>query len=158
MRVTALALRELDADDGRAERLRMRDPLCRPHDLAVGSQHAALRERELQRTRLRQRLERRRWPSPWIRCDLDRGALVDAVRNSFEEAVEPRAHLECDVRELIRWIFRGRVTEVADVETLRAADALVRPDCLVRVERKVPPPLQHERRNANGSELRPRRP
>src|SRR5262249_55323583 len=121
MRVTALALRELDADDGRAERLRMRDPLCRPHDLAVGSRHAALRERELQRTRLRQRLERRRWPSPWIRCDLDRGALVDAVRNSFEEAVEPRAHLECDVRELIRWIFRGRVTEVADVETLRAA-------------------------------------
>src|SRR4029079_17186951 len=75
----------------------------------------------------------------------------------LEEAVEPVAHLYGGVLELVGRVRRGRVTEVAEVEALRAFEQLVCGDRLVGVEGEVTATLEHEGRYSHPPEAGPGR-
>src|SRR3954452_8664333 len=91
-------------------------------------------------------------PVPGVMCELD--ATADELRTAGEILVEPTDRLGEVGGRLGRRVLRRGMADVADVQTLRAREQLVRGDGLPDVEEKVMSSLHQQRRAGEGVSLR----
>src|SRR5207245_10248572 len=93
-----------------------------------------------------------------IRRQLDRLAVVDAVRRPSEVVVEPVHALGAHDRDVRSRERRRKMPKVADVQPLRPGQTLVELFTLLEPEGKVASPLEDQRRGRYATESGTARP